>query len=117
MKKLSAFTFQLSVLSLMVLLATAVSAQPNSQQRGTRNQSQPAPGQASAPVQPIVLRGGKLLTITHGTINNGVVVMENGKISAVGVAASVRVPGNAQVIDVTGMTVYPASSMLSRTSD
>src|SRR4051812_29858611 len=107
MKKLAGLTFQISVLSLMLLLATAVSAQPNSQQRGTRNQSQPAPGQASAPVQPIVLRGGKLLTITHGTINNGVVVMENGKISAVGAAASVRVPGNARVIDVTGMTVYP----------
>src|SRR5437762_14159755 len=107
MKKLAGFTFQISVLSLMVLLATAVSAQPNSQQRGTRNQSQQAPSQASAPAQPIVLRGGKLLTITHGTINNGVVVMENGKITAVGAAASVRVPGNARVIDVTGMTVYP----------
>src|SRR5438067_4817146 len=107
MKKLAGLTFQISVLSLMLLLATAVSAQPNSQQRGTRNQSQQAPGQGSAPVQPIVLRGGKLLTITHGTINNGVLVMENGKIAAVGAAGSVNVPGNARVIDVTGMTVYP----------
>ncbi len=61
---------------------------------------------APAPA-PIALKGGKLLTITHGTIENGVLVMENGKITAVGPAASTPVPKNAQVIDATGMTVYP----------
>ena len=55
----------------------------------------------------IVLKGGKLLTITHGTVENGVLVMSDGKITAVGPASSVKVPGNAQVVDVTGMTVYP----------
>jgi imidazolonepropionase-like amidohydrolase len=55
----------------------------------------------------IALKGGKLLTITHGTIENGVLVMQNGKITAVGPAASVNIPSDAQVIDVTGMTVYP----------
>ena len=55
----------------------------------------------------IVLKGGKLLTITHGTIENGVLVMENGKIAAVGATGKVNVPANALVIDVTGMTVYP----------
>ncbi|HEY6249424.1 MAG TPA: amidohydrolase family protein [Candidatus Angelobacter sp.] len=55
----------------------------------------------------IVLRGGKLLTITHGVIDNGVLVMQNGKITAVGAAGSVSVPRDAKVIDVTGMTVYP----------
>ena len=43
--------------------------------------------------QAIVLRGGKLLTITHGTIENGVLVMESGKITAVGAADSVKAPG------------------------
>src|SRR5215813_9448972 len=57
--------------------------------------------------QPVVIRGGKLLTITHGVIDNGTVVMENGKITAVGAANSVRIPANAKVIDATGMTVYP----------
>ena len=57
--------------------------------------------------QPIVLKGGKLLTITHGVIPNGVLVIENGKIAAVGPAASTNIPANAKVIDVTGMTVYP----------
>jgi imidazolonepropionase-like amidohydrolase len=63
--------------------------------------------QAPAPGGTIVLRGGKLLTITHGVIENGVLVMQNGKITAVGPAASTIVPRDAKVIDVTGMTVYP----------
>lgn len=62
---------------------------------------------ASAQSKPVALKGGKLLTITHGVIENGVVVIENGKIAAVGAAPSTKVPANAQVIDVTGMTVYP----------
>lgn len=62
---------------------------------------------ASAQTKPVVLKGGKLLTITHGVIENGVVIMENGKISAAGSASAVRIPAGAQVIDVTGMTVYP----------
>ena len=56
---------------------------------------------------PIALKGGKLLTITHGVIENGVVVMENGKITAVGAASTTSIPANAQVIDASGMTVYP----------
>jgi len=62
---------------------------------------------AGAQQKAVALKGGKLLTITHGTIENGTLVMENGKITAVGPAASVNVPAGAQVIDVTGMTVYP----------
>jgi imidazolonepropionase-like amidohydrolase len=57
--------------------------------------------------QPIVLKGGKLLTISHGTIDNGVLVMQGGKISALGDVSSVKIPNDAKVIDVTGMTVYP----------
>lgn len=59
------------------------------------------------PAQIMVLRGGKLLTITHGVIEKGVLVMENGKITAVGTADAVKVPRGARVLDVTGMTVYP----------
>src|ERR1700722_2764484 len=55
----------------------------------------------------IALVGGKLLTISHGTIENGVLLMENGKITAVGTAASVKVPSGATVVDAKGMTVYP----------
>jgi imidazolonepropionase-like amidohydrolase len=55
----------------------------------------------------IVLKGGKLLTVTHGVIENGVLVIQDGKIAAVGPASSVKIPKDARVIDVTGMTVYP----------
>src|SRR5271166_3353469 len=64
-------------------------------------------GWAVAQEKPVVLRGGKLLTVTHGAIDNGVIVMQGGKITAVGAASAVNVPSNAQVIDATGMTIYP----------
>src|SRR5450755_4227026 len=63
--------------------------------------------QAVTQDKPVVLKGGKLLTVTHGVIENGVIVMQAGKITAVGAATSVNVPSDAKVIDATGMTVYP----------
>jgi imidazolonepropionase-like amidohydrolase len=53
------------------------------------------------------ITGGKLLTITHGTIENGTLLMQNGKILAAGPAASVTVPAGAKIVDARGMTVYP----------
>jgi imidazolonepropionase-like amidohydrolase len=64
-------------------------------------------GRGMAQQQAIVLKGGKLLTVSHGIIDDGVLVMQGGKISALGASASVKVPRDAKVIDVTGMTVYP----------
>jgi imidazolonepropionase-like amidohydrolase len=63
--------------------------------------------QAFAQEKPVALKGGKLLTITHGTIDNGVLVMQGDKIIAVGSADSVAIPANAQIVDATGMTIYP----------
>ncbi len=63
---------------------------------------------AAAPQNPpVALRGGKVMTITKGTIENGVVVMEAGKITAVGKAGEVAIPKGARILDVRGMTVYP----------
>jgi imidazolonepropionase-like amidohydrolase len=61
----------------------------------------------AAQEKPVALKGGKLLTITHGVIENGVIVLQGGKITAVGAASSVTIPSGAQVIDATGMTIYP----------
>ncbi len=61
----------------------------------------------SAQQTPVALKGGKLLTVSHGVIENGVIVMQNGKITALGVAGSVNIPANAQVIDAAGETIYP----------
>ena len=57
--------------------------------------------------KPVALKGGKLLTVTHGVIENGVIVMQGGKITAIGAASSVNIPSGAQIIDATGMTIYP----------
>jgi imidazolonepropionase-like amidohydrolase len=64
-------------------------------------------GTAAAQDKAVVLKGGKLLTITHGVIENGTVVMQGGKITAVGPANSTKIPSDAQVIDAAGMTIYP----------
>ena len=59
------------------------------------------------PPKIVAIAGGKLLTVTHGTIENGVVILENGKITAVGTTAATKIPKGAQVFDAKGMTVYP----------
>jgi imidazolonepropionase-like amidohydrolase len=55
----------------------------------------------------IVLSGGKLLTVSHGVIEHGVLVMSQGKIAEVGEAGKVSIPKGAELVDTTGMTVYP----------
>ena len=64
-------------------------------------------GTSLTPPKTIAIVGGKLLTVTHGAIENGVVVMTDGKIAAVGPASSTKVPSGAEVFDAKGMTVYP----------
>ena len=54
----------------------------------------------------IAITGGKLLTITHGTIENGTLILDHGKITAVG-PASTPIPTGATIVDAHGMTVYP----------
>jgi imidazolonepropionase-like amidohydrolase len=53
----------------------------------------------------IAIRGGKLLTVSHGVIENGTVVVQDGRIKAVG--ANVSIPPGAKVIDATGKVVIP----------
>jgi len=65
------------------------------------------PTSAQAQDKPIALKGGKLLTITHGAIENGAILMQGGKITAVGPASAVNIPSDAKIIDATGMTIYP----------
>lgn len=62
---------------------------------------------ADAPKKTIAITGARLLTVSHGTIDNGVLVMADGKIAAVGEAGKVTVPSDAEVVDAHGMTVYP----------
>src|SRR5271166_2851083 len=62
---------------------------------------------ADAPKRVIAIIGGRLLTVSHGTIENGVVVIADGKIAAVGEAGKVNVPAGAEIVDARGLTVYP----------
>ena len=94
--------FALRVSLIAILLAGTVMAQSK-----TTPAARPPAPVALDPAKQIAITGGKLLTITHGTIENGVIVIQNGKITAVGAAGSVKVPAGAQVIDAKGMTVYP----------
>jgi imidazolonepropionase-like amidohydrolase len=63
------------------------------------------PGQL--PVGPVAIVGGDVYPIDAEVIRGGVVVVEDGKIKAVGKAPTVTVPENAQRIDAAGMNVYP----------
>jgi imidazolonepropionase-like amidohydrolase len=54
----------------------------------------------------VAIRGGTVLTVTRGTIQNGTVVFRDGRLTAVG-GADTQVPANADVIDATGRFVTP----------
>lgn len=53
----------------------------------------------------IAITGGTVNTITNGVIERGTLLIENGKISAVG--ADLPIPENAEVIDASGCYVMP----------
>jgi len=55
---------------------------------------------------PVVLKGATIHTVTKGTISNGTIVLERGKITAIG-GAEVATPRGAKVVDVTGKHIYP----------
>jgi imidazolonepropionase-like amidohydrolase len=62
---------------------------------------------ADAPRKVIAISGGRLLTVSHGTIENGVLLIADGKITAVGEADKVSIPAGAEIVDAHGLTVYP----------
>jgi imidazolonepropionase-like amidohydrolase len=63
---------------------------------------------ADAPTpQVTAIVGAKLLTVSHGTIENGTLILADGKISAVGTTSEVKIPSGAQIVDAKGLTVYP----------
>jgi imidazolonepropionase-like amidohydrolase len=60
------------------------------------------------PAQVIAIRAGQLVDpATASTSPNQVIVVEGGKITAVGPAASVAIPPNAQVVDLSKRAVMP----------
>jgi hypothetical protein len=76
-----------------------------------QTQAPPPEVAASAPV-PLVLSGGTVVDITRwgdsaNDLQNAVVIVVNGQITAVGPASQLPVPQGAQVIDCTGKFLIP----------
>lgn len=57
--------------------------------------------------RPQVFEGAQIIPITGEPISNGVLIVHNGSITAVGAAGSVSIPRNADRIDVTGKVIMP----------
>ncbi len=55
----------------------------------------------------LLIRGGTVLTVTDGVIEDGAVLIESGKIKAVGKAGDVTARGDAQVVEAKGRWVMP----------
>src|SRR5580693_2416219 len=64
----------------------------------------PAAAPPNAP-SVILIQNATILTVSHGTIEHGSILIKDGKIAEVGV--SIKVPKDAQIIDATGLYVMP----------
>lgn len=65
---------------------------------------------AAKPRGTVVITGAKILTMadaTGGVIDNGAIVIENDRITAVGPLAAISIPAGATTIDATGKTIVP----------
>jgi imidazolonepropionase-like amidohydrolase len=61
--------------------------------------------QAADGPQTLAIRAGKILTVTAGVVENGIIVVRNGKVDGVG--QGLQLPADAQIIDAQAMTVAP----------
>jgi len=65
------------------------------------------PALAAAQQQPQVFEGAKIIPIKGNPITNGLLVIQDGKIKAVGTRGDVSIPGNAQRHDASGKVIMP----------
>jgi imidazolonepropionase-like amidohydrolase len=86
---------------LAAMLATPLLAAPVGTLRAQLGSFNPPPG----PQGTYAIRNARIVPVAGPEIASGTVVISGGKIQAVG--AGVSVPAGAQVIDATGLTVYP----------
>ncbi len=64
-----------------------------------------APAVASEPAPIILIQNATILTVSHGNIEHGSILIKDGKIAEVG--SSIKAPKDAQVIDAAGQFVMP----------
>jgi imidazolonepropionase-like amidohydrolase len=89
----SAFAFAFALLLALPLAARA------------QDPDRPDPGMTNTPAPTYVIRGARIVTASGADIENGSIVVSDGRISAVG--ANVSAPAGAQEIDARGLTVFP----------
>ncbi|MCA1586470.1 MAG: amidohydrolase family protein [Acidobacteria bacterium] len=65
-----------------------------------------APAAQMSPSRIVALKGATVLTVTNGTIQNGTIVLRDGKIAALG-GSDTAIPAGADTIDVSGRFVSP----------
>ncbi|MEZ5426201.1 MAG: amidohydrolase family protein [Pyrinomonadaceae bacterium] len=63
----------------------------------------PAMGQT----RPTAFVGARIIPIIGEPVENGVLIIQNGKITAVGDSSAVQIPANAERIDVSGKVIMP----------
>jgi imidazolonepropionase-like amidohydrolase len=61
----------------------------------------------TAHAQVVAVRGGRVITVDGADLEDGVVLVRDGRIAAVGSRGGVQVPYDATVIDATGKVVFP----------
>ena len=64
-----------------------------------------APASAAGAEENVVIRGGKIFTMTRGVIDGGLVLIRDGRIAAVG--KNIPIPKGARLIDAAGGAVCP----------
>ena len=64
-----------------------------------------AGGAVDAPAPVILIRNATILTVSHGTIEKGDILIKDGKIAAIG--SNLKAPGDAQVMDASGQFISP----------
>jgi len=87
----------------MLLVFIAVLAIVLASAAPTRAANGPAVANEPAPI--ILIQNATILTISHGSIEHGSILIRDGKIAEVG--ASIKTPKDAQVIDAGGQFVMP----------
>jgi imidazolonepropionase-like amidohydrolase len=67
----------------------------------------PAPANEPGADRTLAFRGARIHTAAGDPIENGVLVVRKGKITAVGPAAKIKIPDGAEITDVHGMVLIP----------
>ncbi len=88
-----------SIASAALLLCSLIGS------RGVARQKEAKPDATPVESPALLIRNATILTVTHGTIEKGDILIKDGKIAAVG--SSLKAPADAQVLDASGQFVMP----------